>query len=504
MSLAAAKTKHSYSSLLYNLLKTDNDSLQVIPYWEPKELPLNLEELFRKICTATKTKIEFWEWPKVLLIISKYIDEIEQYYEKGLGRPDIPYTHNTFSDNFPHFHNVSIFGFDVWDSYNITPALSKLIINSDLNSVRDNLWSGPSQPVFRTALKVLNPTLNPEHDDKTQIDWLKYHAENVGVKNVVFWQGNNNALGAVITMKLKPSQGLGDLVYPKTNDLMGILELLKRRASYNVYHINDFKLEYELAFQKLQVALQNNLAENCTVFVPTIPHVTIVPLAKGLGKKENLGTLDKPKIYFEGYSYFPYSDDKILELTHTHHLSKADALFIDETIDAYNDFIEQTVKKANSEGNQKVKYMLVPICDALDKMALIRNAGKPTYSWPSYFAANHVKVDTRYYKVDSNSVMQEGGIFSLDGVHPTVIGHALVAEIFHFVATQNKSYKTLPAEFETRTQLPDTWWQSAIDADTLFNQPIPLIAEIFKHSKIKELLLPTIMNMMNKRLLGMR
>ena len=39
-------------------------------------------------------------------------------------------------------------------------------------------------------------------------------------------------------------------------------------------------------------------------------------------------------------------------------------------------------------------------------------------------------VNTVYYTVDRQSRMSAGGVFSLDGVHPTAIGHGLIAREF--------------------------------------------------------------------------
>ena len=59
--------------------------------------------------------------------------------------------------------------------------------------------------MYRVALKVLNPSLDPSFDRFSQLDWLQHHASGEGVDNVLLWLGANNALGTVIALKIKPT-----------------------------------------------------------------------------------------------------------------------------------------------------------------------------------------------------------------------------------------------------------------------------------------------------------
>jgi hypothetical protein len=64
-------------------------------------------------------------------------------------------------------------------------------------------FSGSNAAYYRTALKVLNPSLRPECDEFSQIRWLAEHAsKDEGVENLILWLGAKNALGTVVTLQI--------------------------------------------------------------------------------------------------------------------------------------------------------------------------------------------------------------------------------------------------------------------------------------------------------------
>jgi hypothetical protein len=84
---------------------------------------------------------------------------------------------------------------------------------------KDNTFKlGADFLMYRTALKVLNPSLDPAFDNFSQLSWLKLHATGTddagntvidqngnqivgtGVENLILWNGANNALGTVTTL----------------------------------------------------------------------------------------------------------------------------------------------------------------------------------------------------------------------------------------------------------------------------------------------------------------
>jgi hypothetical protein len=85
----------------------------------------------------------------------------------------------------------------------------------------DGIYAMPNESLARTALKVLNPSLNPGHNDKSQLDWLKYHAQGEGVENVIVWLGANNALGTILDLSIRYTPGDGSTVGLPRESLLG-------------------------------------------------------------------------------------------------------------------------------------------------------------------------------------------------------------------------------------------------------------------------------------------
>ncbi|WP_229311421.1 hypothetical protein [Larkinella rosea] len=109
MSGAAARTDLAYSTLIAKVLKSKDYQ---IPKWEKSGLPVNLEELFRKLEETFGSEINTVEWTLALAItIPRFIDEIEDYYERGAGAANKPYP-----EPFEFFHNVAVRGFTVSDA----------------------------------------------------------------------------------------------------------------------------------------------------------------------------------------------------------------------------------------------------------------------------------------------------------------------------------------------------------------------------------------------------
>lgn len=68
-------------------------------------------------------------------------------------------------------------------------------------------------------------------------------------------------------------------------------------------------------------------------------------------------------------------------------------------------------------------------------MAYKRNNGQPTYDFPDYFDFIYPMVNTKYYHTDSEGRVRQGGLFTLDGVHPSAISQGLLA--YEFLKVMN-------------------------------------------------------------------
>ena len=159
----------------------------------------------------------------------------------------------------------------------------------------------------------------------------------------------------------------------------------------------------------------------------TVPHVTVAPIANGVNP-------DAPgRKWREGSRYFPYyTDPWIAEADFrpdrhrkiTHQQARA----IDSAIDQYNVTIADAVRHARTEGRD---WYLLDLCGILDGLAQRRYVdddqaaqlnGWVPYPLPAEFAG----LDTRFFRSDRTGRLQ-GGLFGLDGVHPTTSGYAVLA-----------------------------------------------------------------------------
>jgi hypothetical protein len=104
MSGAAARTDLAFSTLIADVLKT---KVYNYPKWKLGGLPLNLEELLRKLEDAYGSEINTSEWILALaMTIPRYVDEVEDYYERGPGAAGEPYKEGKVA--FEFFHNVAV------------------------------------------------------------------------------------------------------------------------------------------------------------------------------------------------------------------------------------------------------------------------------------------------------------------------------------------------------------------------------------------------------------
>lgn len=489
MSGAAARTDLSYSTIIAEIL---GDKKYKYPAWEKGGLPLNIELVFRKLEKRLGTNISgLIEWPIALGLINNYLDEVEDYYERGDGNLT-----NSIEKNF--YNNVAVRGFDVSNAWQITPSLCKQIVDKSKKN-DDKFFGMVNESLLRTAYKVLGS--GGLANDFSQLDWFKHHNTTEGVDNLILWLGANNALGTVTSLKIKQTSNDGTLF---NGGVENVSYETRLRENWNLWHPEDFRKEYEYLVDKV-VSILEDKPGNCKVFVATIPLVTICPLIKAVGEqndRENITITEwnvdtnnpapmsvselkdgEEIVYSYGkyYPYFAFSDN--FEINDPH-LNRSDALHIDNCIRKYNRIIQETICKANGKLKNRVFYM-VDISKALSSMAAKRNNFNPTYKFPEYFDYIHPKIDTRYYGTTRNREIKAGGLFSLDGVHPTAIGQGLIAYEFLKVMKVAGSFNGDPEKAID--------WSKIFQNDQLYQQPIGLLSEIYDNTNFKKWLIDKIL-----------
>ena len=474
MSMAAARTELSYSTLLARCLGlVPGTDEYPIPLWGAGGLPFNIENLLRSLQRQYGSDIRGpIEWPLAVASVNRFLDDIEDHYERGQGNIALPQ-----AGRRQFYPNVSVAGFTVADAWMVTPKLCiDRIANDQQKGGQDGFFDLPNCRFERTAHAVLNPSRDPQLNGFSQLRWLEHHAQGEGIENVIIWLGSNNALGTVVRMSVKRTKAAGKS--PLKMDL-------DERNEFNLWSPAHFKEEYGELVDRVHTILSKGKTD-CRVFIATVPAVTIAPLARGVGNSnpvnDPFGVLTKKALYFDRYTYFIFDLEYARRSGNS--ITLDEAVEIDTTIAEYNKAIAGLVDEYNRKPRKgvKVEYVLVDICDQLLRLAFKRNDGKPTYKLPKEVedlnASLGRTVNTVYYTVDRMGKMSAGGIFSLDGVHPTALGHGLIAQEF-LDAFGNAGVQTVQ----------NLDWHGIAASDSLYSNPIKLMPELYDNTRLAEMLL---------------
>ncbi|HEX2356163.1 MAG TPA: hypothetical protein VHI50_06845, partial [Micromonosporaceae bacterium] len=162
-----------------------------------------------------------------------------------------------------------------------------------------------------------------------------------------------------------------------------------------------------------------------------VPHVTIAPIARGIGDKVEVGSR-----YFPYYTR-PWIPEARFNPEQDPHITAPMARAVDAAIDMYNDAIQNTVEQARtgSDGTARDWYLL-DIAGLLDRLASRRyikdvNA-RPgwwtPYPLPARLTTLDPVPDSQFLTGNAKGGRATGGLFSLDGVHPTTIGYGIIAQ----------------------------------------------------------------------------
>ncbi len=461
MSGAAARSDLAYPALIARAMGltvgTEGDPGFRIPDWPRGGLPVNLEELARRLQSRIGANIDLLDWVTGAEVVRSYMDEVEDYYERGDGRIDRP------SSPFDFFHNMAVQGMDVADAWLVTPRLCREQINVADHRQRnqDGLFAYPSAAFYRTALNVLDPRRDPALADRSVLDWLDHHARQAqGVENVLLWLGANNALGTVVGLNITATNGPQSRYHADMSR--------PEREGFNLWGPDDFHAEYTELLDRLDTIMAGNTNAEWRVFIGTVPPVTVAPLTLGVGEayfvEDPFGVIAAGAKYFKYYTYFLF--DEKTAANSSMKLAFTEMLAIDRYIADYNKSIRKLAEAKNQQ-HGRTRYVIVDTCRMLLQAAFKRNDGQPTYDWPEEVTKRFPMVDTRFHHAEKgDTYLEQGGLFGLDGIHPSAIGQGLIAREFldAIAAERGVSY---PLD-----------WAQIYAADTLYNQPIQLMGSI--------------------------
>ena len=400
----------------------------------PGGMPLDLEWLLRQLSRHFGSKISRYELPGAITLLRQWLDGVEDYWERGPGAQPLP--------GAELHHNLAVWGFEIGDALALNSSICDRLIAVPKDNFLDQM---PEKALYRTARRVLNPSSAAQWNDFAAIDVAAYHGRHGGIENLIIMLGANHALGAMTRLEVRWSE-LEDVNNP-----------------YHERWANLYRAEH---FDELYGRLMSRVDEIDAerVFLGTIP-----PVTRGVERQEDG--------YFRYYTR-PWVWDSDFDPSKHGYLDGSVAKMIDQQIDRYNETIRRAAERDE-------RFHLVEIGGMLDRLAYRRRDGEISSPYPaamvqafrehpklSYLVdGDQLKLDTRYPRTrDVNGTPQwiQGGLFSLDGMHPTVTGYGLVAATV-LDALQRAGVETEHAEID---------WHAVVGADTLLTDPPPLLNDL--------------------------
>jgi hypothetical protein len=390
-------------------------------------LPVNIEYLLRRLDHQFGRQLNLWEIPLAGIYLRRWMDRVEDYWERGAGsRP--------LRDHGPH-QNLAVWGFEVQDAYQLSAGLCEEIVERPSDAW---LLQVPEQAMFRTARRVLNPTHSRRREDlaATQIQRAAELARDGGIENLIVFLGGNNVLSTVTRLHLEESSD-GDLA-----------EIDPRRRKATLYRPEHLDELLTRLMGKIE-ALADDGGRVDRVFWGTVPPVTIPPVSNGVGgRMESAGNLQSPygpgddprwyRRYFKAYTR-PWVSTSRFRKSEDAHLTGEQVIRIDQAIARYREILKRRVREHNqarSRAGLTEDWLVVDTHWALEQIAYRRYLEDPSVppppGWSRYRLPEpyqRAKLDTRFLRAREGRRVA-GGLFSLDGVHPTTAGCGLVAQEF--------------------------------------------------------------------------
>ncbi len=434
---AILRTDWSFPAIIARSLRLAIPTEFRVPSFPGTGLPLNLEEALRWMQDRVGNNLSTAEWiARFPVLLGQFIDEVEDLYERGRGARPAAYG--------GIYHNLAVFGFRVADSFTINTTYCEQAIRREEGWLEDDFLGLPSAAMYRTARRVLNPKLVTERMSWTQLDNLQAIVEQEGAPEIlIIWLGSNDSLGAVLGLEFTPMPA--DFA---DDDPM-------QRRAFTVTHPTVFRQDFATLVDRTKSILQGQPTQ---VFVGNVPHVTIPPVSQGI----------PPMVghYFRYYGHFFMNQSNFNPVFHKH-LTGEEVQKIDAMIVQHNDSIREILAAAGD------RWHLVDVCQVLDKLAVKRNelTAAPERALIDYYADQNISDHPllrlqpipnilRFAAQDDKWV--NGGFFSLDCVHPSIIGYGLVAEVFLTEMRRAGIADADPAHLN---------WQQIVAQDSLIQAP---------------------------------
>jgi hypothetical protein len=383
-------------------------------------LPLNIEYLVRDLEQRFGPTFNPLEVPLAALRARSLMNDIEEYWERGPGAV-VP---NTRGFN----HALAVFSWDLYDALHNGFASCQQFAADPTNNL---LIPFVDNAASRAALRVY-PHGDPATEQLTLFDVAEKLGDDGGVETLVVWLGSSNVLGSVLRLELLWSQDDG-------------FRDPGKKSAYTVWDPAHFRLDYDDLVDRVERIEAKN------VILGTVPHVTIPPATRGV-----LPKIEK-SAYFPFYAR-PWVTDEDFRPDADKHLTAGEACAIDYAIDLYNAHIESVVRAARTAGRN---WYLCDIAGVLDRLAYRRYLTDPDarpswwdelgrYPLPGALAQVQPEPDTQFLVSDGDGGRAKGGLFSLDGVHPTTVAYGIVAqELIRIMQRADVTFRTATGTVRT-------------------------------------------------------
>jgi hypothetical protein len=457
--------------------------------------PLNVEFLLRRLSADLGPEIQAWEIPKAIGIVHRYLDEVEDYWERGPGRH--PSQHG-------YFHDLGMYGWTLRDALTTTYASCADLVSA---YSRDDLVNEFIESSTQRAALRVYPNDTKEAETQTVFAAASSMGEDAtsgaecGIETLIIMLGANNALPAVTDLRVEWT----DDAYGTSQEFARVTQKQtsadgkrRRRKAYTVSRPDHFRAELaEVVRQVKQIKARH-------VIWCTVPHVTIAPVTHGIPPKTN-----KKSRYFDYYVRPWVEDIGHFRADRDEHLTAADARAVDAAIDLYNDAIEEAVRDVRI-GTDGVKrdWRVFELYGLLEGLAIRRfnstdpndrgegaeDAGLDRPDWlPSYelppellaledTATGTSRPDTYFLSDNGRGGRGGGGLFSLDGVHPTTVGYGIIAqELINVMVDAGVPFFD-GAGHQRQTPIKIDF-ANLIESDTLVCSPPPNIASVMSAAR---------------------
>jgi lysophospholipase L1-like esterase len=397
-SAAVFSTGLSWPALVASHLAPAGDAGFSYPsYGGPLDgLPVNIEALLRRLEAKFGDTIGPLEFFRVPFQLHSLLDANEDYWE-GRSAPKPP-------GPTARYTNLGVYGWDLRDAldHSVKVANDRIAAHAPKDTLTGIRPDNDSEIAALSVLGKFDSTA-------TQLTAAQALGADGGIDSLVVALGANNALQTIVFKRVAWSQAPGCFS-------------LDTKGAYTVWN----PVHFDADFARVVAAVRQISCNR--VVLCTVPHVTIAPIGKGVNPA-NPGKKVTPGSRYFPYYCDPWIDESDFKPARHEHLTHQQARAIDSAVDQYNATIKAAVKLARGEGRE---WLLVDLCGILDGIAQRRFIDDDTAAtangWVPYDLPAPISDLTTRFFGSGPSGRTAGGIFGLDGVHPTFSAYGVVAK----------------------------------------------------------------------------